>query len=171
MWTFIRVLYGSSEFSKQKYDIHRNSFSNQKSVQSLRRPAQIANVHEALQWDSNPNNDIASNDDSVDNVMHLDIDSSNGIVGVGLGSIKQNYPPFGSVILSETQILNEITFDNFDLLREGFIYVGPPDFSKMHSHQETALHHDVQAARPQLDLKPESKDNPTVNYYFTYIYN
>lgn len=160
LWTFIKVLYGSTEFSKQKYDIHRNSFSNQKSVQSLRRPVQTTNVHEALQWDSNQNNDIANNDDTADTVMRLDIDSSNGVVGVGLGGIKQNYPPFGSVILSETQILNEITFDNFDLLREGFIYVGPPDFSKMHSHQESALHHDVQAARPQLDLKAECKETP-----------
>ncbi|CAD6994446.1 unnamed protein product [Ceratitis capitata] len=155
LWNFVKVLYGSNEFGK--HEIHRNSFSKQKSVQTLRRPAQITHAHEILQWDRNERNDNNNNDDMADTVVQLDMDST-VMGGVSTTSSKQNYPPFGSVILSETQILNEITFDNFDLLREGFIYVGPPDFSKMHSHQESALHHDVQAARPHLDLKAESKE-------------
>ncbi|XP_067618817.1 GATOR2 complex protein WDR24 [Eurosta solidaginis] len=158
LWKFIKVLYGTNEFSKQKYEIHRNSFSNQKSVQSSRRSTQISNVHEALQWERGEHSDN-NDDNATDTDVQLDIDTASGVVGgVGVGNAKQNYPPFGSVILSETQILNDITFDNFDLLREGFIYVGPPDFSKMHSHQEQAMHHDVQAARSQLDLKAESKE-------------
>lgn len=79
---------------------------------------------------------------------------------------------FNSVILSENQILNEITFENFDMLRDGFLYVGPPDITKALSFPETALHHDVQAARPQQDMKSENRQkSPVLSCNFENAYN
>lgn len=82
------------------------------------------------------------------------------------GGSKQQPPPTSSVILSETQIISEITFDNFELLRNGFIYVGPADLTKALAFPDTALHHDVQAARPQLDLKASDHEKSPVSWNF-----
>lgn len=111
--------------------------------------------HEVLNWDNN-DNIIANGNNDEDGADLKDVDALS-VVGGNAGSVggKQNYPPYNSVIISETQIIGDITFDNFDLLRNGFIYVGPPDFTKALSFPETALHHDVQAARPQIDIKSE----------------
>ncbi|KAL9893205.1 GATOR complex protein WDR24 [Glossina fuscipes] len=152
LWNFIKVLYASNEFNKQKYE-HRNSFSKQKNCQTSRRSTHAINSDVLMKWDHHENNSgIGSADGnelkSQDEDALLDASDSGG---------KQTYPPYGSVILSETQILTEITFDNFDVLRNGFIYVGPPDFTKALAFPDTALHCDVQAARPQLDIKAQDR--------------
>ncbi|XP_037945419.1 GATOR complex protein WDR24 [Teleopsis dalmanni] len=163
LWNFIKILYGSSEFSTQKYE-HRSSFSTQKSIQSSRRPTQNINAltNEVLPWSNNERTDTNGNNNDID-IELQDADALSGVVG-GSGSGKQNYPPYNSVIISENQILNDITFDNFEMLRNGFIYVGPPDFTKALSFPETALHHNVQAARPQQDIKvKEHEKSPPQN--------
>ncbi|XP_013119356.2 GATOR complex protein WDR24 [Stomoxys calcitrans] len=151
LWNFLEIAYGSNDINMQKYE-HRNSFSTQKSSQASRRPTQVVNV-DVLKWDHNENH---NENNIVDAELKLQVDDdlldTNGLVG------KPSYPPLGSVILSETQILSEITFDNFDSLRNGFIYVGPPDFTKALSLPETALHCNVEAARPQIDIKAEDRD-------------
>lgn len=163
LWNFVEIAYGYNELNKQKYE-HRNSFSNQKNSQTSRRPTQVVST-DLLKWDHNENNN-ANGPDADTELKSQDDDTlldSNGAPG------KQSYPPHGSVILSESQILTEITFDNFDALRNGFIYVGgPPDFAKALSPdfaKETALHCDVQAARPQLDIKAEDRDKSPVREF------
>lgn len=156
LWNFIEICYASSELNTQKYE-HRNSFSNQKNAQNARRTAQAVST-DVSKWDHNKNTNMSSSDD------HIDIksqDDDNLIDSSGSGG-KQTYPPYGSVILSESQILSEITFENFDSLRNGFIYVGPPDFTKALALPETALHCDVQAARPQLDIKAKNREKSPV---------
>ena len=165
LWNFIEICYASSELNKQKYE-HRNSFSNQKNAQNARRTAQVVST-DVSKWDHNKNTNMSSSDD------HIDIksqDDDNLIDSSGSGG-KQTYPPYGSVILSESQILSEITFENFDSLRNGFIYVGPPDFTKALALPETALHCDVQAARPQLDIKAKNREKSPVCKLWLYLFS
>ncbi|XP_023292808.2 GATOR complex protein WDR24 [Lucilia cuprina] len=152
LWNFIEICYASNEMNKQKYE-HRNSFSNQKNAQIARRTAQVVSTDNS-KWDHNKNNNVNGSDDNID----IKSQDDENLIDSGGSSGKQTYPPYGSVILSESQILSEITFDNFDSLRNGFIYVGPPDFTKALSLPETALHCDVQAARPQLDIKAKNRE-------------
>lgn len=161
MWNFIEISYGSNEQNKQKYE-HRNSFSNQKNSQASRRPTQVVKMTDVLKWDHNENNNTNGSD--VDTELKTQDDDEDHLMDNNGPGGKQTYPPQGSVILLETQILSEITFDNFDLLRNGFIYVGPPDFTKALSLPETALHCDVQAARPQLDIKAEDREKTPVRF-------
>ncbi|ALC48058.1 CG7609 [Drosophila busckii] len=137
LWNFIKLFYGSNHF-EPPFE-HRSSFSNQKNPLNARRALQTASeeLGQDLNGDEAPHENVADSEDADD------------LGGVG----QQQPPPTSSVILSETQIISEITFDNFELLRNGFIYVGPADVTKALAFPDTALHHDVQAARPQLDLK------------------
>uniref|UniRef100_A0A1I8MUE5 GATOR2 complex protein WDR24 n=1 Tax=Musca domestica TaxID=7370 RepID=A0A1I8MUE5_MUSDO len=151
LWNFVEIAYGSNELNKLKYE-HRNSFSTQKNSQASRRPTQVVNT-DVLKWDHNENNNVNGSDNDTElKSQDDDLMDHNGPGG------KQFYPPYGSVILSESQILTEITFDNFDNLRNGFTYVGPPDISKALALPETTLHCDVQAARPQLDINADDRD-------------
>ncbi|XP_055857530.1 GATOR complex protein WDR24 isoform X1 [Episyrphus balteatus] len=144
-WKFVKMLYGTSEFSNQKIE-QRNSFTTQKNVTANRRIAQTTRPLE-IDWNNR------AKDTPIDDDEEEEEDSAKD----GLDDGGQN-PQFNSVILSENQILNDITFENFDMLRNGFLYMGPPDFTKALSLPETALHHDVQAARPQQDMKSEKRD-------------
>ena len=146
--------------NKQKYE-HRNSFSKQKNPPATRRPTQVTNALTA-QEQQQRNDGLENVDLNADMEAH---DADNLTVST-VGN--NNYPPFSSVIWTENQILTEITFDNFELLRNGFIYVGPPDFSSALSFPETALHHDVQAARPQIDIKAENREKSASTIYCKY---
>lgn len=157
LWNFLEICYGSNEMNTQNYE-HRNSFSNQKNAQNVRRTAQVVNNSDASKWEHNKSNIVDGSDDNLDIKSQ---DDDHLLDGSG-SSNKQTYPPCGSVILSETQILSEVTFDNFDSLRNGFLYVGPPDFTKALALPETALHCDVQAARPQLDIKTKNREKSPV---------
>ncbi|XP_052853922.1 GATOR complex protein WDR24 isoform X2 [Drosophila gunungcola] len=142
LWNFIKLFYGSNHF-EPPFE-HRSSFSNQKNPMNSRRATQVASdwpqQRSELGQDLNGNTPETAHEIDVANV---DDDP--------LGGSGVEHPPTSSVILSETQIISEITFDNFELLRNGFIFVGPTECAKALAFP--ALHHDVQAARPQLDLK------------------
>ncbi|XP_023172030.1 GATOR complex protein WDR24 isoform X1 [Drosophila hydei] len=143
LWNFIKLFYGTKHF-EPPFE-HRSSFSNQKNPITSRRAAQVAS-------DWTPHDQGQELNGNSQETQHEAVDASEDGDELVVGG-KQNPPPTSSVILSETQIISEITFDNFELLRNGFIYVGPADLTKALALPDTALHHDVQAARSQLDLK------------------
>ncbi|XP_068157642.1 GATOR2 complex protein WDR24 [Drosophila tropicalis] len=136
LWNFIKLFYGTNHF-EPPFE-HRASFST-----NSRRATQVQSDWTMPQrgemgQDLNGNNQEAPHEIGADSSVDNDDE--------------HEHPPTSSVILSETQILSEITFDNFELLRNGFIYVGPTsDVTKALAFP--ALHHDVQAARAQVDLK------------------
>ncbi|XP_030370588.1 GATOR complex protein WDR24 [Scaptodrosophila lebanonensis] len=144
LWNFVKLFYGSNNF-EPPYE-HRASFSNQKNPTNSRRTTQVASDWAPQRIDMGQ--DVNGNSQEAPHeITHADDDDAE------LGGSGKQHPPTSSVILSESQIISEITFDNFELLRNGFIYVGPADLTKALAFPDTALHHDVQAARPQLDLK------------------
>jgi len=153
LWNFIKLFYGSNHF-EPPFE-HRSSFSNQKNPMNSRRATQVASdwpqQRSDLGQDLNGNTPETAHEIDVANV---DDDT--------LGGSGVEHPPTSSVILSETQIISEITFDNFELLRNGFIYVGPTECAKALAFP--ALHHDVQAARPQLDLKASDHEKSPVSW-------
>lgn len=153
MWNFVKLFYGSNHF-EPPFE-HRSSFSNQKNPMSSRRATQVASDWAPHEMGQDLNGNSQEQPHEITNAS----DDSDELGG----SSKQQPPPTSSVILSETQIISEITFDNFELLRNGFIYVGPADLTKAMAFPDTALHHDVQAARPQLDLKASDHEKSPVS--------
>lgn len=67
------------------------------------------------------------------------------------------------IILEKSQI----TFDNVKNLRDGFLYVGPHDFTKALTLPEAAIH-DLQAARPQPEINTEQE--PVFVFYVFYFF-
>ncbi|XP_034662632.1 GATOR complex protein WDR24 [Drosophila subobscura] len=142
LWNFLKLFYGSNHF-EPPFE-HRSSFSNQKNPINQRRATQVPS--DWPQQRSDPSQDLNGNAQEATHEIDPANDDDDPLGGSGV-----EHPPTSSVILSETQIISEINFDNFELLRNGFIYVGPTDAAKALAFP--ALHHDVQAARPQLEIK------------------
>lgn len=156
LWNFIKLFYGTKHF-EPPFE-HRSSFSNQKNPITLRRAAQVAS-----DWTPHDQGQEMNGNSQETQLEAVDASEDGDELAVGG---KQNPPPTSSVILSETQIISEITFDNFELLRNGFIYVGPADLTKALALPDTALHHDVQAVRSQLDLKASEHEKSPVRKAF-----
>lgn len=177
LWNLVKILYGSNEFNAKPIFEHRNSFSNQKksccnvprrSVQLPSKKHNSDNLHH-LHHITNTDHrhfhhrkSLNSDDSNDHHNLSTDLDDLEDGSIMDNGEGQQMYPyKLGSVILSETEILSEITVDNFELLRNGFIYVGPTDYTKALAFPDTALHCDVQEAGPQVDRKVETNRDRT----------
>lgn len=165
LWNLIKIFYGTTEFSHPKKCEHRNANCIQKNCVNSRRPNSNVNSNTLIKWEQNENISLSDLDDHA--VMKVDDSILEDVNG---SDSETTYPSHGSVILSDNQLLAEITFDNFDILRNGFIYVGPPDFTKVLTLPDTALHCNVQEARPQLDIKAEDCDKSPVNLKIQLIF-
>lgn len=151
MWDFVKVAYALSNVTNQKSE-QRSSLSSQNQLTN-RRLTQTANQLES-NW-----NEKGKDEEDDDDVKQSQLDEQKLLEFIS--PISEDFKTcFNTITGTPNPIIYEESQLTFKDLRDGFLYVGPHDLTKALSLPEAALH-DLQAARPQPDMRSEQRQEPS----------
>lgn len=145
----MKVIYGSLHLKTNKIDA-RTTLSSQSHLINNRRLTQVQNTRDNAENQKNEGEESDLEGNPNDDLKLLDFLSPKS------GQQKPCFNVAEPLIFEKSQI----TFENVKCLRDGFLYVGPHDFTKDWSIPETALHN-LQAARPQPEISAEQRQEPS----------
>ncbi|CAD7087465.1 unnamed protein product [Hermetia illucens] len=149
LWNYMKAIYGSLHLKTNKIDA-RTTLSSQSHLINNRRLTQVQNTRDNAENQKNEGEESDLEGNPNDDLKLLDFLSPKS------GQQKPCFNVAEPLIFEKSQI----TFENVKCLRDGFLYVGPHDFTKDWSIPETALHN-LQAARPQPEISAEQRQEPS----------